>query len=696
MPDNHSVESLSKSSLVSSDTNSSSWIADTLLKPSYDAGVVTPYNAVANVINGTNHTLGGDNVLPKLELANYKQASTLSTDWVVQNAVSGLIAAIPYVVAGKAAGIGLRGGGTMLNLEGKSAKFLASDVTAQITGAAMYDGMRDVNDGETRRGNVLAGATMFGVYAGLNPLTREMGILGRVGSRIGIGALGAASATIVSSYEAQGSLPDAQQLKDSLIKGGSMNLILPHLQSKIGAAIDNLETKATGSMPLDRFVAENDLKGGDTPRSKSLELFGKEFPLARVSADGGSSSKNTISMDKSLLYDLNNTDRPDLQEAARDTTAQYLGEQLSAKLRASRGIPEGILSNTGIESAIRQGRLVISDRDANGADQPIRPEPKTIGNNGIDLHLDDRFVIIPKSGLINFAERTPKDVLKDWPVTQLKDGITLQPGDLVLGFTSEKITLPGGPEPEWNGHPALIGEINSPSSIGRMGLENHQTAPVINNGTDNRITLEIVNNNPNPIHLVPGMKIASMVFRTMTGHPEGSAQKSDFNGQKQPNGAKGDRAVAPQRVSVALNENDISISDSSRSTNAEVGGNPSTTVSDPVALRSEEFRFPAADPDAAARIEALGQNAHFTMTPARMGEIHDLPYDGASTSPPESAVAMERQFPVRVGNQTEELLRMPASNPNDIRAAAELLQPSLVSVTADNMARIHNARPTTD
>ncbi len=510
---------------------------DHILNPAYNAGIATPYNALVNAGNSLTRSVTGEALLPKLDLAEPRPEAVLTPGWALQNVSAGLAAAVPYVISGRIASSGLRFGGNALALEGTAAKIAASEVTGMVAGAAMLDGWRDLRAGESTAGNIAAGITTFSVLGGANLLTKELGMLSKTATRFAAGSTAAVAGLTVSDAISQKQLPDAHRLADAMLSGGFMNVILPAAQTRIGQAANKLESKITGSVPINEFIREHRLSGTkDASLSGSLDLFAPKLPLMKVRTADGDGSKNVISMDKPLLDSLKNAKGGEL-EIARSQAARYLGEQLASRFRSRQGIPEGVLSNNGIELAMRQGRLEVFERGADGKEYKVY-RPENIGNNTLDVHLDSQFNIIPKAGLIDFRNTTPKDVLKSWPTSEHPNGITLQPGEVVLAMTREKIHMPSGPKPEWNGHPALIADINSPSQIGRMFIEVHQTAPVLNSGTNNRITLEIVNNNPNPLHLVPGMRIASIVFRTVSGHPEGSQQRSSMHGQEQPNGLK--------------------------------------------------------------------------------------------------------------------------------------------------------------
>ncbi len=519
-----------------------SWVGEHVLNPAYNAGVATPYNALANAVNLASEQVAGTRILGKAELkARHEEAKLLSPEWFAENAAGGLAAVVPYVVAGKLAGAGLFKTGSVLGFEGKTGAFFASRTTAAISGAVMLDGFRDVNRGETRVGNMISGATAFGIFAVANPFTADLSKWKKVGARFAIGATAASAGLVGGDLVSKGELPSLVRLSNSALSGAFMNTALAPASHYLGKVVDRAEARVTGSTPLRSFVQEHQLAqaANGSPRSKVLDLFSNELPLMKVATKPGSTGRNTVAMDEKLLEGLKSAN-PETREAARNEAARYVGDQLASKYRHRHGVSEATLTNTGIETAIRQGRLQVLVPDEHGVERAVKPAAENIGNNALDIHLGVEVVKVPKGMTpADLASVSPKELIARWPVENIpKEGITLQQGEFLLGITHEKIVLPAGPDPKWNGNLPLLGEINSKSSIARVGLPIHQTAPVLNNGTNNRITLEIINVNPTPVTLHAGMKIGSIVFRPLSGYPEGSQQPSHFSGQSLPNGLK--------------------------------------------------------------------------------------------------------------------------------------------------------------
>jgi dCTP deaminase len=133
-----------------------------------------------------------------------------------------------------------------------------------------------------------------------------------------------------------------------------------------------------------------------------------------------------------------------------------------------------------------------------------------IGPASIDLTLDNKIrVFRSKKAVIEDTDYAKLTTIKD-----ISKGYVIKPGELVLGITKEKITLP----------PNICGWLNSRSSYARIGLMSHITAPFIAPGVANHQVLEIFNCGKNSIMLKPGMKICHLVLQECRG-------KSSYQGR---------------------------------------------------------------------------------------------------------------------------------------------------------------------
>lgn len=155
-----------------------------------------------------------------------------------------------------------------------------------------------------------------------------------------------------------------------------------------------------------------------------------------------------------------------------------------------------ILSNEDIKRLLRKGHL------------KIEPAPKEddIGAAGVDLTLDGKFWIFKdefQGKTVDLSRVGFKDAIKE--VRQ--KSITLEPGEMCLGITKEKITLP----------PDIMGSLEGRSRYARMGLAVHITSSLVQPGSSNHQVLEIVNFAPFAITIKEGMKISQVVFERLEG-----------------------------------------------------------------------------------------------------------------------------------------------------------------------------------
>lgn len=102
------------------------------------------------------------------------------------------------------------------------------------------------------------------------------------------------------------------------------------------------------------------------------------------------------------------------------------------------------------------------------------------------------------------------------------DGWVLEPGSFVLGWTEESVELPISAR--------LAARVEGKSSLARLGIGIHITAPTIHAGFKGTIQLEICNHGPLRVKLVPGMPVCQLIFEQTLGTPE-QGYKGQFYGQ---------------------------------------------------------------------------------------------------------------------------------------------------------------------
>jgi len=156
-----------------------------------------------------------------------------------------------------------------------------------------------------------------------------------------------------------------------------------------------------------------------------------------------------------------------------------------------------ILSGEQIREYIRQGRIIVEPFDE-----------RLIGPSQIDLRLDSKFRVFRSTNLVDPFNR--RSVEKNTELVNTKGKpFVIQTGQLVLGVTLEKVAVPND----------LVASIEGRSSIARMGVFIHISSGHVNPGSGSRnpipVTLEILNMNPAPVKLYPGMRVCQLLFYTM-------------------------------------------------------------------------------------------------------------------------------------------------------------------------------------
>ncbi len=92
-----------------------------------------------------------------------------------------------------------------------------------------------------------------------------------------------------------------------------------------------------------------------------------------------------------------------------------------------------------------------------------------------------------------------------------EDGYEFKPGEMILAWTAEYVKLPS--------ESRIAARVEGKSSLARLGIGIHLTAPTIHAGFDGQIRLEMVNHNVLPIRLRVGMKICQLIFEQTIGTP---------------------------------------------------------------------------------------------------------------------------------------------------------------------------------
>ena len=173
-----------------------------------------------------------------------------------------------------------------------------------------------------------------------------------------------------------------------------------------------------------------------------------------------------------------------------------------------------ILTDREIQIALQVGTIVIE------------PEPadQAYSSTSVDLTLDPMIseFIKPQTGIDlcidpSSAGYKHDDVLRS--VTRQVEidgtnGYEFRPGKLVLAWSREYVKL--------HAHARLAARVEGKSSLARLGIAVHVTAPTIHSGFDGQIRLEMINHGAIPVKLRLGMRICQLIFE-QTGRGRRSA-----------------------------------------------------------------------------------------------------------------------------------------------------------------------------
>lgn len=174
--------------------------------------------------------------------------------------------------------------------------------------------------------------------------------------------------------------------------------------------------------------------------------------------------------------------------------------------------------------------MVLSDRDikARLGKGDFKVEPLDLllqmGASSVDLRLGTRFRTFKLSNHSIIDPATFSDTkISEWRVdgAQIEEyeystliisekPFVLHPGEFVLASLMEHVEMPAD----------LVGRLEGRSSLGRLGLQVHSTAGVVDAGYKGHLTLELANIGKLPIKLTPGMRVCQLVLETLSSPAE--------------------------------------------------------------------------------------------------------------------------------------------------------------------------------
>ena len=182
-----------------------------------------------------------------------------------------------------------------------------------------------------------------------------------------------------------------------------------------------------------------------------------------------------------------------------------------------------ILCDSEIRAALDGGQVVI--------DPP--PPPENIQTTAVDLRLGREFRRwkSPQQGTVLTIDPADPDFsypdISDEHLESCQpDGegaVVIGPGEFILGITEEQIELPVSSR--------LAARVEGRSTLARLGIGVHVSAPTIHSSFRGKITLEITNHGTLPVRLKPGLRVCQLILEQVYGKPA-SELRSPFQDQQ--------------------------------------------------------------------------------------------------------------------------------------------------------------------
>ena len=192
-----------------------------------------------------------------------------------------------------------------------------------------------------------------------------------------------------------------------------------------------------------------------------------------------------------------------------------------------------ILSDSGIQQALLNSQIEIEPR----------PDSTRYTTSAVDLTLGKQFqswnslvLNVPGTKVeLNLAEQTYQITAQALLVPKKleeHDGAFIFPPHriepmVLLANTKERVHL--------KRDSGLAARVEGKSSLARIGIMVHLTAPIIHCGFQGHITLELINHSPFYVRMVPGIPICQLVFERLES-PAAGPINTKFQNQTEPSG----------------------------------------------------------------------------------------------------------------------------------------------------------------
>lgn len=179
-----------------------------------------------------------------------------------------------------------------------------------------------------------------------------------------------------------------------------------------------------------------------------------------------------------------------------------------------------VLSDVDLQAALESGEIQIS---------PAPDLDAQLGACSLDLRLGHEFRIFERTRNAFIDPRGEIDWESFTSVVTVEEDepFLMHPQELVLAATIEEITLPND----------ILGRLEGRSSLGRLGIIVHGTAPLFFPGFHGRAVMELGNIGPMPVALYAGMRICAFTFERLTS-PSSRPYQGKYSGQSGPVGSR--------------------------------------------------------------------------------------------------------------------------------------------------------------
>lgn len=191
-----------------------------------------------------------------------------------------------------------------------------------------------------------------------------------------------------------------------------------------------------------------------------------------------------------------------------------------------------ILSDVEIKAALK-GRKIIIDPPPTEEQYTTSALDLVLGSEIFELKTPEELAKEEPAGverplIVNLAEvRDIRNLLRKHakPIISEVDGSFILPSQrFALGITRERVELPKESK--------IAARVEGRSTLARLGLAVHLTAPTIHAGFHGQIVLEMFNFSPYSLRLSPGkLAVCQLIFERVGRIPKGPV-KSTHQGQK--------------------------------------------------------------------------------------------------------------------------------------------------------------------